>query len=81
MKRFSGVLVAFVTFISMYMLAKMELYRQIEGNMIFVVFMGFSFLMVGYFLPKIFSSSKKNKLPKKGKTKPVVMEGFDIDRK
>jgi hypothetical protein len=57
-----GMLIAFLSFIIMYFLAKLEAYQQIESNVIAAVMLAFFFSMIGFFVMKFFSDNKKKEV-------------------
>ncbi len=75
MSNISGIVVAFIITLMLYLLAKLDMYKEIEGNIIFIVFLFLVFMAVGYFITKFMSEPKK---PKKSKIKNVK-GGFPDD--
>ncbi len=73
MNNFIGTLISLVSFGIIYLISKMDMYKDISSNPIFAVFMIFFFGVIGYFIMGYFNKPKENKSKKnkKGKNSDV----------
>ena len=78
MNNFVGTLISLITFGIVYGISKLEMYKEISSNPIFVGFMIFFFAVIGYFISKFINEAgnitkKTKRKDKKGKDKDIFM--------